>query len=167
MSVSVNRSNTLKEAGDTTHDDLTEETWPNKDKDSQGYYRKFVHERPDGTSIEVDGIAKFVAINDSPTDALFRLHHNICDRAKSIMRAKNADYTAQSTDPFANFRGSTYLGIDPVLGILLRMQDKLMRLRSFAEHGELKVVDEGIEDTTVDILNYAILALAMLKERKQ
>lgn len=124
--------------------------------DEYGYYKA----PPDCTF-------KNISVPPTPTDDLFRLHHNICDRAKSIMRAKNADYTAQSSDPFANFRGSTYLGIDPVLGILLRMQDKLMRLRSFAEHGELKVVDEGIEDTAIDVVNYTILALAMLKERKQ
>ena len=72
---------------------------------------------------------------------LLAQHDDLCKAAKDLMTRKNHDYTSGSGDPFANFRGSSYLGIDPVLGVMLRMQDKMMRVRTFAEKGELKVKD--------------------------
>jgi hypothetical protein len=81
------------------------------------------------------------------------------------MKAKNHDYTG-GDDPFSNFRSSEQLGIHPVVGILLRMQDKIKRINTFATKGELKVKDESVNDAVEDIINYAILIKGMLSEKK-
>jgi len=85
------------------------------------------------------------------------------------MRTKNSDYTGGrgSTDPFANFKSSTVIGIHPVHGLLMRVLDKIQRIRSFVNDKELQVPDESVEDACHDIVNYAILALGMLKEERE
>jgi|TARA_B110000305_G_scaffold96690_1_gene109024 hypothetical protein len=84
------------------------------------------------------------------------------------MEQKNSDYTGgkSSTDPFANFNASSILGIHPVQGLLLRVIDKIQRIRSFTNDKELKVANESVEDACDDIVNYAILAKAMLMEER-
>lgn len=64
--------------------------------------------------------------------------------------AKNQDYGAND-DPFRNFRafGS--------FGILVRLSDKLARILTYTERGELTVKDESVTDTVLDAINYLIL----------
>ncbi len=88
-------------------------------------------------------------------------------KAMKIHTAKNTDYSGgggPGDDPLANFKGSEELGIDPGLGIILRMQDKFMRVKAFAKTGKLAVADEGVEDAMTDIANYALLYLALMGE---
>ena len=85
------------------------------------------------------------------------------------MRAKNSDYTGgkTATDPFANFKTSAVIGIHPVHGLLMRVLDKIQRIRSFVNDSELQVPNESVEDACHDIINYAILAKAMLREERE
>lgn len=98
---------------------------------------------------------------------LLALHDELCGSAKDLMTRKNYDYTSGSGDSFANFRGSSYLGIDPVLGVMLRMQDKMMRIRTFVEKGELKVKDESVRDAFIDLVNYTVLMYGLIEEGKE
>lgn len=102
------------------------------------------------------------------TEELLKLHEETCNTCREIMKKKNSDYTGgeTSTDPFANFNASSILNIDPVQGLLLRVIDKIQRIRSFTNDNELKVPNETVEDACDDIVNYAILAKAMLKEKR-
>lgn len=97
---------------------------------------------------------------------LFEIHDELCSSAKEIMVAKNHDYRSGTDDPFANFRGSVALGVNPITGILIRMQDKLCRIATFAEKGQLLVKGEGVEDAIRDIINYAVLVGGLINERK-
>ncbi|MDB4755103.1 DUF1599 domain-containing protein [Akkermansiaceae bacterium] len=99
---------------------------------------------------------------------LLQLHDDTCNACKEIMKQKNSDYTGgkSSTDPFANFNASSILDIHPVQGLLLRVIDKIQRIRSFTNDKELKVTNESVEDACDDIVNYAILAKAMLMEER-
>ncbi len=99
------------------------------------------------------------------TDAarLIDRHMDLCQKARDIMVAKNHDYRGGTGDPFANFRGSTTFGIHPAVGILLRMQDKQMRIKTFVEKNALMVKGEGIDDAILDIINYAVLLQGMLR----
>ena len=85
------------------------------------------------------------------------------------MEKKNSDYTGGrgATDPFANFNASKILNIHPVQGLLLRVIDKIQRIRSFTNDKELSVPNETVEDACDDIVNYAILAKAMLMEDRK
>ena len=90
-------------------------------------------------------------------DCLLKSHYDLCDAARELMVRKNHDYRGGSGDPFANFRGSTAFDISPAVGLMLRMQDKLMRIKTFEQKGELHVQGEGIRDAVLDLINYSVL----------
>ena len=100
---------------------------------------------------------------------LLELHEETCDKCRVIMQKKNSDYTGGkgATDPFANFNASKILDIHPVQGLLLRVIDKIKRIYSFTNDSELSVPNETVEDACDDIVNYAILAKAMLMEERK
>ena len=86
------------------------------------------------------------------------------DSIKDIIRRKNADYTGDG-GPFANFEDTGGM-CSPLVGLLLRMGDKMQRLRTYAKKGELKVVGEGAEDAARDMIGYSLILLGMLEEAK-
>ena len=87
----------------------------------------------------------------------------ILERMKQILDAKGHDY-AGKTDRFANFRLCEMAGIPTWKGIVIRLSDKMSRVLSFAGAGECKVKDESVEDTLIDLANYAILCLIAYRE---
>ena len=90
---------------------------------------------------------------------LLAIHEELGNKAREIMTAKNHDY-AHEGDVFRNFRRYG------TFGVLVRLSDKLARLDSFEEKEEFAVADEKLEDTIVDIINYAVIYLAMKQEGK-
>jgi hypothetical protein len=98
---------------------------------------------------------------------LMKLHETLCAEARSIMAAKNHDYTSGSGDPYHNFRGSSALGVDPIVGVMLRMQDKMQRIKTFAEKGQLMVKGEGVDDAFRDLINYTVLAYGLSREERK
>lgn len=97
---------------------------------------------------------------------LLELHKETTEKCFSIMERKSSDYTGgtKAVDALANFKSSRSFDLHPVLGLLLRMQDKLMRVRSFVNDGKLRVTGETVEDACDDMVNYAILCKALLRE---
>lgn len=100
--------------------------------------------------------------------ALLKVHNETCRQALAIMDVKNNDYSGgeHAHDALANFKASESLGLHPITGLLLRMQDKLQRLRSFANDGKLAVPNESAEDACLDLVNYAILAKALIIDER-
>ena len=49
----------------------------------------------------------------------------------------------------------------------IRLGDKLNRLESFAQKKDMQVDDESVEDTLMDMANYAIMTLVELNMRKK
>jgi hypothetical protein len=95
-------------------------------------------------------------------------HKSVCERLVEITRQKNADYTGAGDDPFANFTNvKTCGGATPEQGFLVRMNDKMARISSFVEKGELLVKDESVQDTLFDLANYAILLAGYIESSKQ
>jgi hypothetical protein len=68
-----------------------------------------------------------------------------------LFRKKNADYG----DAFAKYG---------VIGVLMRIEDKIQRSLSITKNGVNLVKDEGIRDTLLDLHNYAAMALMLLDE---
>ena len=62
---------------------------------------------------------------------------------------KNADYG----DAFAKYG---------VIGVLMRIEDKIQRSLSITKNGVNLVNDEGMRDTLIDLHNYAAMALMLL-----
>ncbi len=74
---------------------------------------------------------------------------------------KQRDYGTDS-DPFANVRASEDFGIPAWMGCLIRMNDKVQRLKTFCKTGELS--NEGVEDSFRDLAVYSIIALCLFRE---
>ena len=91
----------------------------------------------------------------------------ITDRMYEVTKAKNSDYTGDTTDPFKNFKQVELMGIcSAEQGFLTRMTDKIMRISSFVKKGELQVKDESVTDTLQDLAVYSILMLCYINSKK-
>ena len=78
------------------------------------------------------------------------MHQCIIDEMHELYRRKNADYG----DSFAQLR-KRYPNF-----VCMRLFDKLNRLDTLMTPGyEAKVTDEKLEDTLMDIANYAIMEI--------
>lgn len=85
-------------------------------------------------------------------------HKEICNKIQDLYEKKNNDYGDSVNDTFNKF------GID---AFLVRMYDKLNRVYSLTrDNKEIKVQDEKIEDTLLDLANYAIITLVELQNNK-
>lgn len=80
-----------------------------------------------------------------------------------LMEKKNNDYTAGSS-ALANFEQSANYGVDPIIGLSIRMGDKMKRIETFCKNGTLAVENEGVEDAYKDLIGYCMIALAMLSK---
>ena len=68
--------------------------------------------------------------------------------ALELFKKKNADYG----DAFAKFG---------LIGVLVRIEDKIQRLLTITKNGVTLVSDEGLRDTLIDLHNYAAMALML------
>jgi hypothetical protein len=71
--------------------------------------------------------------------------------ALELFKKKNADYG----DAFAKFG---------VIGVLMRIEDKIQRSLSISKNGITLVGDEKIRNTLIDLHNYAAMAIMLLDE---
>lgn len=71
--------------------------------------------------------------------------------ALELFTKKNIDYG----DAFAKY---------DVIGVLMRIEDKLQRSMSITKNGVNLINDEGIRDTLIELHNYSAMALMILDE---
>ena len=76
----------------------------------------------------------------------------IHQEALELFKRKNKDYG----DAFADFG---------LLGILVRLNDKIKRAITITENSISLVEDEKIQDTLIDIHNYAAMGLMLAGEK--
>ena len=65
---------------------------------------------------------------------------------------KNIDYG----DSFAKYG---------IIGVLMRIEDKIQRAMTITNNGVNLINDEGIKDTLLDLHNYAAMALMLYNEK--
>jgi hypothetical protein len=83
---------------------------------------------------------------------------------KKLHESKSADYGSEE-DPLANVRsGADFVNIEPWRGCMVRIADKVQRLRTYCRTGRL--VHEGVRDTLLDLSAYALLAIVLFDEGK-
>tara|TARA_B100000989_G_scaffold296667_1_gene280400 strand:+ start:710 stop:1003 length:294 start_codon:yes stop_codon:yes gene_type:complete len=75
-------------------------------------------------------------------------------KALEMFRKKNKDYG----DAFAKFG---------VIGVLMRIEDKIQRSLSITKNGVNMVNDESIRDTLTDLHNYAAMGVMLLDEKEE
>jgi len=80
----------------------------------------------------------------------------------ALHRSKSADY-GSDVDPLANIRsGAEFVGIEPLRGCMVRIADKVQRLRTYCRTGSL--VHEGVTDSLLDLAAYSLLAIVLHEE---
>ena len=80
-------------------------------------------------------------------DRVKQMEH-IQDMALELFRKKNADYG----DAFAKHG---------LIGVLVRIEDKIQRALSITKNGITLVDEETLNDTLLDLHNYAAMALIL------
>lgn len=107
-----------------------------------------------------DTIGDFTTVTPRKGDSRF---HQVLAEMGTLHDKKQLDYGAEG-DPFANVRSSESWGIPAWQGAMIRACDKVKRLQSFAKNGTL--ANEGVEDSLIDLANYAVIALVLHRESK-
>jgi hypothetical protein len=87
---------------------------------------------------------------------------DLLDEMRRLHESKSQDYGSE-TDPLANIRqGAEFVGIEPWRGCMVRIADKVQRLRTYCRTGRL--VHEGVRDTLLDLSAYSLLAIVLFDE---
>jgi hypothetical protein len=87
----------------------------------------------------------------------------LLDEMRALHQRKSADY-GQGKDFLSNLRQSADFNIPPWVGTVVRMNDKITRIKSLLVKGSL--TNEPVEDSLLDIAAYALLALILYRESK-
>lgn len=85
----------------------------------------------------------------------------ILKRINDTHNKKEADYGTDE-DPFANITAAREFGIQPWVGAVLRLNDKIARIKAFVKKGNLQ--NENLADSLLDICVYAAIALVKYEE---
>jgi hypothetical protein len=86
----------------------------------------------------------------------------LLEELRQLHLSKSQDYGSES-DPLANIRsGADFVNIEPWRGCLVRVADKVQRLKTYCKTGRL--VHEGVRDTLLDLSAYSLLAIVLFDE---
>jgi len=87
-----------------------------------------------------------------------QMHEDITTNLHKIYVAKNHDYGNSVHDTYEKYG---------LVSFLVRMEDKISRARTLDQKKEQYVSDEKLEDTLLDLANYAIMAVMELRLAKE
>ena len=79
---------------------------------------------------------------------------NVQKGALEMFKTKSKDYG----DAFAKYG---------LIGVLMRIEDKIQRALSITKNGVNMVNDESIRDTLMDLHNYAAMGVMLLDEKEE
>ena len=80
----------------------------------------------------------------------------------ALHNGKNHDY-AHDTDPLSNLKRAQLIGVDPFIGVIVRLSDKWSRLEQLVSGKTPK--NESIRDTLMDNAVYSLLAILLMDEK--
>lgn len=127
------------------------------DADTMNAARDFVTAREEFEKLV---LPESVTIDEAGSSAFL----DVLDRIRHLHRSKSADY-GSDVDPLANIRsGAEFVGIEAWRGCMVRICDKMQRLKTYCHTGRL--VHEGVEDTLMDLASYAVIALVLFNEER-
>ena len=90
--------------------------------------------------------------------------HQVLRELGDVHDLKSKDY-GRTEDPFANVRGSTEWGMPAWMGAMIRATDKLRRLQTYAQKGEL--ANEPVKDAFIDLAVYSVIGLVLYEEEQE
>lgn len=88
--------------------------------------------------------------------------HKLIEEISALHESKNSDYSVDG-DPLSNLRRCQALGVDPFLGVLVRLTDKQSRIEELVKGKTPK--HESIRDSLIDQAVYSLLAVLLLDEK--
>lgn len=90
---------------------------------------------------------------------------DVLEEIKQLHLRKTLDYGSDD-DALSNIRNSAdVINVPAYAGCVLRMSDKMHRLRSFFRRGVVEF--DGMEDTFLDLAAYAVIALVLYREANE
>ncbi len=110
-----------------------------------------------GTKVSTDTVTNDVAPMHPREARFFEIVKENCE----LHKRKSADY-GNGEDPFANVMASIAWGIEPWIGVMIRVCDKIKRLQSLVQNG--KLVNESAIDSFRDIALYTQMAQELFEE---
>ena len=89
---------------------------------------------------------------------------NVLRRVEELHLRKTLDYGSDD-DALENIRrGAEAINAEPLAGAVIRMADKMQRLKSHFVNGRLEF--ENVSDTLLDLCSYSALALVLWEESR-
>jgi len=90
----------------------------------------------------------------------------LLEEMAELHSGKAAGYSGDDPDTWTNFREATQWGVDPKLGVLVRMGDKYRRLQNIVSNpaNNLFEMDENDIDTAMDLAAYALIYICLRRE---
>lgn len=85
-------------------------------------------------------------------------HKKICERLTDVYTRKNHDYGDSFHESFVE---------EGMAMVRIRLGDKFNRLKTLTRLGKGEVQDESIEDTLLDLANYAIMTVMEMERAKK
>ena len=99
-------------------------------------------------------------------DEFLKYSKEMFDDCYTIMEKKNHDYS-QEGNPFSNFELQGFVsGVIPERTFLMALGTKMARLRELVGREDKAKVDESLDDTIKDMINYAALLSGYIKSKK-
>src|SRR5690625_501586 len=83
-------------------------------------------------------------------------HQQICHKLNDIYKRKNVDYGDSFSKQFEEYG---------ITSSVIRIEDKFLRLKQLSKN-KAQVKDESIEDTLLDLANYAIMTVMELEKEQ-
>ena len=124
-----------------------EEWYGEQQQDHEDEVAQFARLRGDGITHEQPGSLPFL---------------ELLEELRTLHLSKSQDYGSEN-DPLANIRqGAEFVGIEPWRGCMVRVADKVQRLKTYCRTGRL--VHEGVRDTLLDLAAYSLLAIVLFDE---
>src|SRR3990167_9188321 len=77
---------------------------------------------------------------------------------------KNRDYGIDA-DPFANVRQSEQFGVPAWLGAIVRLNDKITRIKAWTRNKSL--ANESLRDSLIDIVVYGAIAVTLFDQEHE
>lgn len=84
----------------------------------------------------------------------YNLHLELCSELNDVYIKKNKDYGNSFGEGFEEYG---------LLMPVIRLEDKFKRFKRLALSGEQNVKDESIEDTLLDLANYALMTVTEIR----
>ena len=91
----------------------------------------------------------------------------LLDQILILHESKNSDY-ATTQDPLSNLKECRCFGVNPSIGVMVRISDKYSRMKQLllkeSQGKTNEVQNENIEDTAMDLAVYSLLFILLRRE---